>query len=106
MSAPRRSFYHPASGLAILGIDWLFFGLEWQLGPVSLAAGCLAAFALTYAVVSRVQSRWGGDDPRRARIKAIMGALAAGAPFAVTGTAVGGLILALSGLERLRLLRR
>lgn len=106
MSEPRRSFYHPASGLAILGFDWLFFGLEWQLGPVSLAAGCLAAFALTYAVVSRVQTRWCGDDPRRARLKALLGAAAAGVPFPVTGTVVGAFILALSGLGSLRRLPR
>jgi hypothetical protein len=95
----RKTFYHPASGLAILGIDWLFFGLEWELGPVSLVLSCLASFALCYVVVKRVQERWHGDDPKLARAKALFGAAAAGAPFAVTGTVVGGLILALSGLK-------
>lgn len=97
----RRTFFHPASGLAILAIDWLFFGLEWELGPASMALSCLASFALCYAVVSRVQTRWHGDEPKVARAKAVFGALAAGAPFPVGGTILGGLILALSGLKSL-----
>ena len=103
----RRTFFHPASGAAILAFDWLFFGLEWELGPVSMVLACLAAFAATYFVVERVQIRWHGDEPRIARAKAVFGAAAAGAPFAVTGTIVGGLILVLSGLKPgLGLLRR
>lgn len=96
---PRRTFYHPASGLAILAIDWLFFGLEWELGPVSLVLSCLAAFASCFFVVERIQRRWHGDEPRAARAKAFLGAAAAGAPFAVGGTVLGGLILVLSGLR-------
>ena len=95
----RRTFFHPASGLAILAIDWLFFGLEWELGPISLVLPCLSAFGLTYFVVKRVQERWHGDEPRLARSKALFGAAAAGAPFAIAGTILGGLILALSGLK-------
>lgn len=97
----RRTFFHPASGAAILAIDWLFFGLEWELGPVSLILSCLASFGLCYAVVARIQERWHGDEPALARRKALFGAAAAGAPFAVGGTLLGGLILALSGLSRL-----
>ena len=95
----RRTFFHPASGAAILAIDWLFFGLEWELGPVSLVLSCAAAFAATFFVVDRVQRRWHGDEPRVARAKALFGAAAAGAPFAIGGTIVGGLILVLSGLK-------
>jgi hypothetical protein len=95
----RPTFYHPASGAAILGFDWLFFGLGWELGPVSLVLSCVAAFGATYVVVERVQRRWRGDEPRVARAKALFGAAAAGAPFAIGGTVVGGLILILSGLK-------
>lgn len=101
---PKRSFFHPASGLAILAIDWLFFGLEWEMGPVSLAMGCLGSFGLCYAVVKRIQTRWHGDEPRAAAAKALLGALAAGAPFCVGGTLLGGWILVLSGLKASRLL--
>ncbi len=96
---PKKTFYHPASGLAILAIDWLFFGLEWELGPVSMALGCLGAFGITFAVVKRIQTRWHGDEPRLANAKAVLGATAAGVPFAIGGTLVGGLILVLSGLK-------
>jgi hypothetical protein len=95
----RRTFFHPASGAAILAFDWLFFGLEWELGPVSLVLSCAAAFAATYFVVERIQRRWHGDEPKIARAKALFGAAAAGAPFAIAGTVVGGLILVLSGLK-------
>jgi len=94
-----RGFYHPLSGLAILAIDWAFFGLEWEFGPVTMALSSAAAFASCYVVVRRVQERWGGDEPGQARVKALLGAAAAGVPFAVGGTALGGLILALSGIK-------
>lgn len=101
-----RPFFQRASGAVILIVDWLCFGLEWELGPVSMAAMSLAAFAVTYAAVWKIQSRVGGDDARRAHAKAFLGALAAGVPFPVTGTVVGGLILALSGLRLPTLPRR
>jgi hypothetical protein len=95
----RPSFFHPASGAAILAVDWLFFGLEWELGIVSLVLSCLAAAAAAYFAVEAIQRRWRGDPPKVARAKALLGALAAGAPFAVGGTLLGGAILALSGLK-------
>jgi hypothetical protein len=102
----RTTFYHPLSGVAILGIDWVFFGLGWELGPVSMAIASVAAFLSCYAVVRRVQIRLGGDDPKRARWKALIGAVAAGVPFAIGGTLLGGLILILSGLKTLPALGR
>lgn len=97
---PRRpTFFEPASGAAILGVDWLCFGLEWELGPLSMAVMSVAAFVVTYAAVWRIQSTRGGDAPRMAHAKAFAGALAAGVPFPVAGTIVGGTILALSGLK-------
>lgn len=94
-----RPFFHPASGAAILGVDWLCFGLEWPLGPASMAAMSLAAFAFTYATVERLQRERHGDEPRVARAKAVFAGLAAGVPFPVTGTLLGALILLLSGLR-------
>lgn len=99
LEAPRKPFFERASGAAILAVDWLCFGLEWPLGPLSVAAMSLAAFVVTYAVVWRVQRGRGGDSAARAHGKALLGALAAGIPFPLTGTVVGGAILALSGLR-------
>ncbi|MDD5305036.1 MAG: phosphoribosylaminoimidazole carboxylase [Elusimicrobia bacterium] len=105
LEPPKPPFFQRASGAAILAVDWLCFGLEWELGPLSMAAMSVAAFVVTYAVVWKVQTRLGGDGARRAHGKAFLGALAAGVPFPVTGTVVGGLILALSGLRPPRLRR-
>jgi hypothetical protein len=102
----KRSFYHPLSGLAILGIDFAFWGLGWELGPVTMAVAVVASAVSSYAVVSRVQTRLGGDDPKRARLKALIGATAAGVPFAIGGTVLGGLILVLSGLKTVPILNR
>jgi hypothetical protein len=94
------SFFQRASGAVILAVDWLCFGLEWELGPLSVAMMSAAAFVATYAAVWRIQTRWGGDGASRAHGKALLGALAAAVPFPVTGTVFGGAILALSGLGR------
>jgi len=97
----KPTFFHPASGAAILAVDWACFGLEWQLGPISMAAMSAAAFVVTYAVVWRAQEKLRGDPPRLAHAKAFAGALAAAVPFPVTGTVVGATIIALSGLTRI-----
>lgn len=96
----KRSFFHPMSGAVLMGIDWLCFGLEWELGPVSMAVMSLAAFGATYFAVERIQRERHGDAPGVARAKAVAAGLAAGVPFPVTGTVVGALILTLSGLKK------
>ena len=100
MTLERRSFFHPLSGAAILGVDWLCFGLEWELGPVSMVLMSLAAFAGTTLAVYRIQLERHGDKPGVAKAKAVCAGLAAGVPFPVTGTLLGALILTLSGLRR------
>ncbi|MBI3551220.1 MAG: hypothetical protein HY077_01775 [Elusimicrobia bacterium] len=99
---PRRaSYFHPLSGMVILGLDWLAFGLDFFSGFVALAVVSALTFAATFALVSSIQSKLHGDPPKTAAWKAFLGALAAGVPFPITGTIVGAAILALSGLPRL-----
>ena len=106
-TAPGR-FFLPATGLWILGLDWLLFSKEVaSLGmatPVTAVLGFLAGSVGTY----RLQRRYAGDDGRRAWVKALLAGLAVGVPFPLAGTIVGGWILANSGLASLkdRLLRR
>lgn len=100
MNSPaRRSFFHPASGAAILSMDWLFFGLEWTAGPFSIVLMSVFAFVSTFVAVWNIQTRLAGDRPKLAAAKAVFGAAAAGVPFPIAGTAVGALILALSGMQ-------
>ncbi|HVE14595.1 MAG TPA: phosphoribosylaminoimidazole carboxylase [Elusimicrobiota bacterium] len=98
---PRKTFYHPLSGAAILGVDWLAFGADAISGFGLLALTSVAAFAATFWAVYRIQTRMHGDEPGPARLKALIGAIAAGVPFPIGGTVVGGAIMALSGLPLL-----
>ena len=98
---PRRSFFEPMSGMVILGIDWLAFGVELPTEFLITPVTSVLAFGVTFWLVARIQAR-AGDAPGRARIKALLGGLAAGVPFPVTGTVVGAAIIALSGLPAAR----
>jgi hypothetical protein len=104
--AKRRSFYHPLSGVVILGIDWLAFGMDLFSGFAALAAVSAVSFVVTFYVVLGIQRRLHEDRPGPALVKALIGALAAGLPFPVTGTIVGAAIIALSGLPTLPWRRR
>jgi len=101
-------FFLPATGMWIVGLDWLLFSKEVAtLGlatPVTAVLGFLAGSIGTY----RFQRRYAGDNHRRALVKGLLAGLAVGAPFPLAGTLVGGWILANSGLAGLkdRLLRR
>ena len=97
----KKSFYHPLSGMVILGLDWLAFGMDFFSGFAALAAVSVLTFAATFALVSGIQRRLHGDAPGVAAGKAFLGAVAAGVPFPITGTIVGAAIIALSGLPRI-----
>lgn len=98
----RRTLLHPAAGALILGLDWLLFsetiftgGLAvWFTGPTGLVLGGIGT--------GLIQRRLAGDSVRAAALKGLAAGLIVGAPFPVAGTAVGGAVLALSGLHRLR----
>jgi hypothetical protein len=96
-----RTFFHPLSGAVILAIDWVAFGMDLFSGFAALLAVSLLAFAGTFYAVLWIQRRLHNDRPYPALLKALLGALAAGVPFPVTGTIVGAAIIALSGLPTL-----
>ena len=100
----KKSFYHPYSGMVILGVDWLAFGADLPTGFALVAFISVAAFLVTFIAVAVIQRR-DGDPPWKAYLKASLGAVAAGVPFPVTGTIVGIAILALSGLPTAKLRR-
>lgn len=101
-STRRSRFFHPASALLILGLDWLLFsGSVLTLG---FSTGTLALIGLGLGGVGTVwvQRRFADDGSVASLMKGALGGVAVGIPLPVAGTAVGGGILALSGLDRLR----
>jgi len=93
---------HPASGLLILGLDWLLFsGSVLSLG-LSTPALAVLGFVVGATGTGLIQARYGHDPGLSSSLKGVLGGLAVGIPLPVAGTALGGLILTLSGLDRLR----
>jgi hypothetical protein len=96
--ANLRTFYHPASGVVILLLDWLIFGTDLMTGFLSLPWMCVAGFLASFPLVLAIQLKWTKDAPPAALGKAFLGAFMVGLPFPITGTLLGAAILALSGL--------
>jgi len=95
-----RSFYHPASGVAILMLDWLAFGTDFFSGFLAVPVICVLAFLVSFALVFVIQRKWTKDETPAAMGKAFIGAFLVGLPFPITGTLLGAAILALSGLPQ------
>ena len=96
--ANYKSFYHPASGVVILGLDWLAFGTDALTGFLALPEMCVLSFFASFAAVLAIQVKWSKDKLPTALGKAFMGAFLVGLPTPITGTMLGAAILALSGL--------
>jgi hypothetical protein len=93
-----RTFYHPASGVVILGIDMLVFGPEMLSGFLDLPIMCVLAFLATFPLVYLIQWKWAKNTGAASFGKAFLGAFLAGLPFSIAGTVLGAAVIALSGL--------
>jgi len=93
-----RTFYHPASGVVILGLDWLAFGTDFLTGFLALPVMCVLAFLVSFPVVYIIQLKWSKDLVGPALGKAFLGAFMVALPFPITGTLLGFAILTLAGL--------
>ena len=97
---PRRKFWlHPASGLLVLAVDWLFFAPEALTAELAAIVTAPLAFLITAAGVFWIQRRKSGDSVGNAALKALLGGLIAGIPTSIAGTIFGTLVLVLSGLS-------
>jgi hypothetical protein len=98
---PKR-FMLPATGLLIMGLDWLLFSEEAAsfglLIPFTSLVGFLAGSIGTY----HLQTRHGLDSKPVASLKGLLAGILVGIPFPLAGTLAGGWILATSGLAGLR----
>ncbi len=101
-SNSSSSVLHPAGGGLILALDWLLF--SGSVASLGLSAPALAVlgFVLGTAGVGLIQARYAGDGRLASASKGILGGVAVGIPFPIAGTAVGGAVLGLSGLDSLR----
>lgn len=97
----QRTLLHPAAGGLILGLDWLFFSGAAATGMAAAPVSMVAGFTLGTIGTTIIQRKLGGDSRRRALAKGLMAGIVVGFPLPIAGTAVGGGILALSGLDRL-----
>lgn len=100
-SHSSSKFLHPATGALILGLDWLLFSGNMATLGLSTVASVGAGFILGGIGTGWIQHRYGGDAPGTSIAKGILGGLTVGVPLPVAGTAVGGAVLALSGLNQL-----
>ena len=97
---PRRRFWlHPASGLLILVVDWLFFAPEAITLEAAAVITSPLAFLVTGIGVFWIQRRKSGDSLGAAAIKGLLGGIVAGIPTSIGGTIVGTAVLVLSGLS-------
>jgi hypothetical protein len=93
-----KSFYHPASGVVILGIDWLVFCTDLFTDFLALPVMCVLSFLVSFAFIYAIQKKWSKDATTSVLGKAFMGAFLVGLPFPITGTLLGAGILVLAGL--------
>lgn len=98
----KKSVLHPGTGALILAVDWLFFGTEALTLGGAVILSSIAAFTITAIGVFWIQRNKGGDSFAAAAVKAFLSGVVAGIPTSIGGTALGGIILALSGLRKLQ----
>ena len=102
LTPARDRWLLPATGLLVLGLDWLLFSQNvLSLGvamPLVVVTGFLFGTAGTYVL----QRRFATDSRPNAWLKALAAGLIVGAPLPLAGTIVGGWVLVNSGLASLK----
>jgi hypothetical protein len=96
---PRRLLL-PATGLWILGLDWLLFSPSaFTLGlatPLVVVLGFLFGALGTWLL----QRRYASDTRWQALWKALVAGVVVGVPWPLAGTLVGGWVLVASGVGK------
>jgi len=99
--SPSSTVLHPGSGVLILGLDWLLFSENAITLGASTLIVAVVGFAGAGLGTALIQRLYGADSVGVAVLKALLAGITVGLPLPVAGTAVGGGILALSGLNSL-----
>lgn len=98
---PKR-FMLPATGLLIMGLDWLLFSEEAATFGVAIPFTSIVGFLAGSIGTYRLQTHYGHDSPPVACLKGLLAGILVGIPFPLAGTLAGAWILANSGLASLR----
>lgn len=101
-----RRLYHMASGASILGIDWLLFSGNALSAGMATLPTMLLGFTLGGVSTALIQRFVAGDSTPKSLAKALLAGLIVGTPTPVAGSALGGVIMAVSGLSRFQLRSR
>ncbi len=92
---------HPASGILILGLDWLLFSQSALTLGLSTPLVALVGFGIAGLGTGLIQRVYRQDGIGKVVLKGLLAGVTVGIPLPVAGTAVGGGVLALSGLNKL-----
>lgn len=92
--------FHPITGMLVLGLDWAIFGGTAATMGLAMLLMCGIGFVTGFSGASIVQRVLGKDSWRVSLLKGFVAGLVVGVPFPVAGTALGGLILAISSLDK------
>src|SRR3954465_7658851 len=98
---PKR-FMLPATGLLIMGLDWLLFSEEAASFGLLIPFTSMVGFLLGSYGTYHLQTRYAKERPSVAGMKALVAGILVGIPFPLAGTIAGGWIMAPSGLASLR----
>jgi hypothetical protein len=98
---PRR-FMLPATGLLIMGLDWLLFSQEAASFGLLIPFTSLTGFSLGSLGTYLLQTRYARDRKPAALLKGLLAGVLVGIPFPLAGTFAGAWILTMSGLAGLK----
>jgi hypothetical protein len=95
-----RPLIHPLSAALLIAVDGLWTLADWAIlaWEVTIPLSFLAVCIPTYLIQKHVN---GDRSGRSLAVGAFLGVLAA-VPTPITGTVVGGVVLAMAGLRSLR----
>jgi hypothetical protein len=95
-----RPLIHPLSAALLIAVDGLWALADWAVlaWVVTIPLSFLAVGIPTYLIQKHVH---GDQSGRSLAVGAFLGVLAA-VPTPITGTVVGGIVLAMAGLRSLR----
>ena len=97
-----KQFMLPATGLLIMGLDWLLFSEEAATLFIATPFTSLFGFVAGAYGAYYLQTRYARDSKLAAGLKGLLAGFLVGIPFPLAGTLAGAWILANSGLAGLR----